>query len=992
MFPTRTYSPLLLALVSTLLAAPQLSAQPNDRSSAGPTFEERYDGEYRYLIIPDDPLQARYYQLKNGLTVILSVNPEEPRIQTLIAVRAGSKHDPADNTGLAHYLEHMLFKGTDRYGSLDWQKESRELAVIEDLYDRYNRTTDSIERRRIYRMIDSVSGIAATYAIANEYDRMLGMIGATGTNAFTSTEQTVYMNDIPANQVERWLAVEGERFRNPVFRLFHTELEAVYEEKNRTLDDDGNKFWEAISRALYPNHPYGTQTTIGTVEHLKNPSLKEIRKYYEAYYVPNNMAIIMAGDLDPGRTIALIDQHFGGMKQGTPPPFAFAAEPKRSEPTVVEVVGPESPEVAIGWRFPGAVSREALLVEMTGRLLSYKGAGLLDLDLVQTQRVKDAGSYVDIAQDYSAHLLFGEPKEGQTLEEVAELLQAQIERLKKGDFDESMMQGIVRNIKVDQLSGYRRNVSRAFALLDGFVVGTSPMYRIYRVDAMARLTKQDVVTFVNRWYTDDHVVGYKRVGEREFEAKVDKPLITPVSVNRETASPFVEEIAAAVAPPIEPVFIDYRNDITRRRLAGERGPEVLYTENAQDDLFELYYVFDMGRDNDPLLPHAVDYLEYIGFDGMSAEDLRRSFFNLGCTYSVSSGRDQVWVSLRGPDESFDAALALFEKFLAKAEGDDESLEGLVSLELQRREEQRTDKSTLLGAVVSYATYGPHNPTTDLVSADELTELEPDDLTDRIRKLTSWEHTVLYYGPRPVDRLVATLESTHRTPEDGLRSYPEPERYERQEIDENTIYFLDFDMVQAEVIWLRDAEPYNPENVALRRLFNEYFGGGMSSIVFQEIRESKALAYATWSSYRMPSRPDEPHMVMSYVGAQADKLPEAIEGMNELHTTLPRAAGNLSAAREAILNQYRTERILRADVLFDYLNARRFGREEDSRRIVYDQVDDYSIEDLVAFHAERYSGKPYAICIIGPKESIDLERLEKFGRVVEVSIDDVLTGE
>jgi predicted Zn-dependent peptidase len=249
---------------------------------------------YTYKTIPGDPMKARFYTLKNGLTVILSVNAKEPRIQTLIGVRAGSNNDPKDHTGLAHYLEHLLFKGTYRFGTLDSAKESVYINKIENLYDTYNKASDAAARKTIYRQIDSISGIAATLAIANEYDKMMTAMGAQGTNAHTSVEETIYEEDVPANAIDKYLAVQAERFRSPVFRLFHTELEAVYEEKNRGLDDDRTKVYETMLSSLFPHHNYGQQTTIGTIEHLKNPSLKAIREFYNTYYVPNNMAIVMA--------------------------------------------------------------------------------------------------------------------------------------------------------------------------------------------------------------------------------------------------------------------------------------------------------------------------------------------------------------------------------------------------------------------------------------------------------------------------------------------------------------------------------------------------------------------------------------------------------------------------------------------------------------------------------------------------------------------------
>ncbi|HET6224964.1 MAG TPA: insulinase family protein, partial [Bacteroidia bacterium] len=266
---------------------------------------------YKYKTVPNDPLNARIYKLDNGLTVYMSVYKNAPRIQTYIAVRAGSKNDPHDATGLAHYLEHMLFKGTDKYGTKDYAKEKVELDKIEALFQEYRKTTDEAKRKAMYHQIDSISGVAATYAIANEYPKMISSLGAVGTNAYTSLDRTYYQNDIPSNQLDKWLSIESERFRNPVLRLFHTELEAVYEEKNRGLDDDKRKIWENILSGLFPTNTYGTQTTIGTIEHLKNPSLTEIKKFYEYWYVPNNMAICLSGDFDPDATIKLIDEKMG---------------------------------------------------------------------------------------------------------------------------------------------------------------------------------------------------------------------------------------------------------------------------------------------------------------------------------------------------------------------------------------------------------------------------------------------------------------------------------------------------------------------------------------------------------------------------------------------------------------------------------------------------------------------------------------------------------
>jgi predicted Zn-dependent peptidase len=387
----------------------------------------------------NDPFKARIYTLKNGLKVYMSVYKNAPRIQTYIAVRAGSKNDPATATGLAHYLEHMVFKGTDKFGTKDFAKESVEITKIENLYETYRQTKDDAQRKQIYHQIDSISGVAAKYAIANEYDKMLAGIGGQGTNAFTSFDQTVYVNDIPSNQLENWLKIEAERYRKPVLRLFHTELEAVYEEKNRGLDSDNSKLWEAVFAGLFTNHTYGKQTTIGTIDHLKNPSMKEIMKYFNANYVPNNMAICLSGDFDPDETIKLIEKHFGTMASKPVAPYTFEKETPITQKVVKEIIGPDAANLAMAWRFAGTGSKDADMITLINLLLSNGRAGMLDLNLNQQQKVLNSGGFAYVLKDYATHILFAEPKEGQSLEDAEKLLLEQLELLKKGEFPDWLM-------------------------------------------------------------------------------------------------------------------------------------------------------------------------------------------------------------------------------------------------------------------------------------------------------------------------------------------------------------------------------------------------------------------------------------------------------------------------------------------------------------------------------------------------------------------------
>ena len=340
--------------------------------------------DYKYETVPGDLMQTRIYTLDNGLKVYLSVNKEKPRIQTFIAVRTGSKNDPAETTGLAHYLEHLMFKGTMQFGTNNPVAEGPLLNDIEQRYEEYRTITDPELRRQKYHEIDSVSQLAAKYFIPNEYDKLMAAIGAEGTNAYTSLDVTCYTEDIPSNEVENWAKIQSDRFQNMVIRGFHTELEAVYEEYNIGLSSDQRKLFTALTAMLFPNHPYGTQTTIGTQEHLKNPSITNIKNYFNKWYVPNNCAVCMSGDLDMDKTIAIIDKYFAGWKPGADVRQpVFPALPPLNAPRDTTVIGQEAEQIWLGWRAEKAQSLQTDTLSLLGEVLSNGKAGLIDLNLVQ---------------------------------------------------------------------------------------------------------------------------------------------------------------------------------------------------------------------------------------------------------------------------------------------------------------------------------------------------------------------------------------------------------------------------------------------------------------------------------------------------------------------------------------------------------------------------------------------------------------------------------
>ena len=646
-------------------------------------WKEARSGGYTYKYVTHDPTNARFYTLRNGLTVILSPTNKEPRIQCYMAVKAGSKTDPATNTGLAHYLEHLLFKGTDKYGSLDWEKERKELDKIDDLYEQYNKTKDADQRKAIYKKIDSVSGVASKYAIANEYDKMMTSMGAQGTNAFTSFEKTVYTDDVPANALDKYITVQAERFRNPVLRIFHTELEAVYEEKNRSLDSDGSQVFETLFANLFKKHNYGLQTTIGTVEHLKNPSLREIRKYFKTYYVPNNMAIVLSGDFNPDEVIAKVDKVFSYMEYKDVPKYTFEKEDPITAPIVREVVGPDAESVSIAYRLPGNQEKDALLADLVGEILTNGEAGLIDLNLVKKQRLLGASAFNWALIDYGVLWLSGRPSQGQSLEQVKDLMLNEIENLKKGNFDDDLIPSIVNNIKKRIIQSTESYSSRAYMLMNAFTDNLDWRDQVAYVNDLSKIKKQDVVAFANKYLGNNYVVVYKKQGQRTNVEKIEKPAITPVETNADKQSAFVKMVNDMPSTPVLPVFLDYNKDLQKSKLG---KAEVLYVQNKDNDLYRLRFRYKIGSLNDLKMPLAADYIEFLGTDKKSAEQISKEFYKIASSFRISVGEEYTTVTIEGLQENFEAAVKLYEDLVLNVKADNEALAALKA----RLTKSRTD--------------------------------------------------------------------------------------------------------------------------------------------------------------------------------------------------------------------------------------------------------------------------------------------------------------
>ena len=943
---------------------------------------------FPYDTVENDPLEVKQYTLSNGLKIFMSVNTEEPRIYTNISVRSGSKQDPAETTGLAHYMEHMLFKGTSKIGAVDWEKESQYLEKIADLYEAHRQTQDPAERKAIYAQIDQLSNEAAQLVAPNEYDKLAGAIGAKGTNAYTWVEQTVYLNDIPANELERWMRLESERFRMMALRLFHTELETVYEEFNMIQDKDFRKVNNAIRQSLFPKHPYGTQTTIGKADHLKNPSHRKIQWYFQTYYVPNNMALILAGDFNPDEVVKLAEKYFGDYQAKELPPFNFDDQPEITSPIRKDIYGQEAPFVDIAWRVGSIDTVDPFMLSLINGLLFNSQAGLIDINLNQQQQILDGEAWTWTYADYSVLGLFARPRAGQSLAEVEALLLEQMDKLRKGEFDESLLKAVVRDIKLQETKSYRFNNHRVGAINTAFLLGV-PWDKVVQLnDWNASVSKAAIVQFAQeKLRADNFVVIYKQQGDDPNVIKVEKPEITPLSLNREALSEFGQAFLSQTAPRLQPKFADFDKDINRTTLSN--GIPFHYVRNPNNALFQLNYIFEMGKVNDPLLAIALIYLPYLGTNKYSAAQLQWEFFRLGLQFDVVSYDERSYITLSGLEESFEEGLQLFEHILAHVQPDQATLQNVVADILLKRQNAKKEKQFILrDALGNYARYGAHSAFTDRLSEAALKALDADQLIAKIRTLCQFEHSVYYYGQQESTRILSLVETHHETP-DRLLPLPTAKTYQQLATGQNEVLFLDFPQVQADVLLVSRGTPtFSLEEALMRDWFNEYFGYGLSSIVFQEIRESRALAYSTYALYTAPKKKDWAHYLQAYLGTQPDKLPDAIPYLLKILEDMPAIESTMENARLSILKRIESSRISSSQLYWESKKLQDLGMKEDFDRLLYKKLQETSLEQLIEFQKQHVKGRFYKFMVLGDRKHIDLDYLSSFGALRQLNMEEV----
>ncbi len=926
-------------------------------------------------------MQVLQKTLDNGLTVYLSPNAEEPRFYAEIITRAGSKHDPSTNTGLAHYLEHLLFKGTRSFGTENFAEEEPLLRQISELYEQRAAEKNETKRDEIYRQINTLSTEASKLAIPNEMDRVYSDMGAKGLNAHTWHEETVYKIDLPANRLEHWAKIESERFAQPVFRLFHTELETVYEEKNRAIDNKHRLIYRAVNNLLFKVHPYGQQSTLGTVEHLKNPSIYAIEEFYSKHYVPQNMAICLSGDLDPEPTFAIIEKYFGkwsGPEELRPEPSWNEKPLEGREFVEVEYLGEE--HVVLAFRTAPKHHEDYPALRLVDMILDNSVAGLINLDLVEKQKVRAAGCYPQNLNDFGAHYLYGTPKDGQSLETVEQLLLQQIERVKKGDFEDWALQAVINDFKKRQKENYEKNDQRVELLRDTFLAFVDWNVTLNEISEMERVTKADIIRVANKYYGKDYVAGFRIDAQHDLPS-IEKPAIDPLSIDPDKGSSFMEEVDQLAYEPLQPKFLVPEKDFSVREISP--GIRLIHTFNPLNDLFNLEVRMDLGFDHQPMLSTAKRMLDRAGARKMSSEDLKVEWYKLGTDFGFGVQEHFCNFFINGLDENFLSSLQLAESHLLFPNSSEEIWNETKDIILSERDDEQKDPNALTHALAHFHRYGENSRYLKRSSDTDLNNSTTSGLSELLKQAVESPRSILYFGPQSPDVVEQWIRDSFLgvSPKHKAAKV-EPDRSLKTQKDQ--VYFLHKEMAQAQVRFEFSSGLLDESLTPSVQIFNEYFGGGMAGLVFQELREARALAYSAWARFFTPSRPDEENVMVGSIGCQADKTIDAMEAFIGLLKEMPVSNTRWSSAHASLLSAYRTNPITsRAIPKFVY-DVDTLGLKIDPRESRFKNLSKAKIDGFEKFYQDKIKAKSILFSVVGDSTRIDMEALEKFGPFTQVT--------
>lgn len=929
-------------------------------------------------------LKVKEYRLENGLTVWLNEDHSQPKVFGAVVVKAGAKDCP--DTGIAHYFEHMMFKGTDRIGTLDYESEKVLLDSIAMKYDELAMTEDTAARARLQKEINELSIRSSEYVIPNEFNRLINRFGGSGLNAATSYDATIYFNTFSPQYMVQWAEINSERLINPVFRLFQSELETVYEEKNMYGDFIGGQVMDTLMARYFGPHPYA-YPIIGSTKNLKNPRLTEMHKFFEDYYVASNMALILSGDFDAQQVMPILEKAFSRIRSGNAPKQEKVMLPPFNgrETMKVKFPIPFIKAMGLGFRGVSANHEDQVALNIAVNLLNNaNGTGYLDKLMVE-HKLMGALAINESMNEAGILVVAIMPKLLiQSYSSAEKMVWDEINRVKNGDFSDEMFNSLKLEQKRQYASSLENIDSRATIMMNLFSQGKSWNDYLNEVARIESITKEDVVRVAQKYFSNNYLCVTKSTGKYPKD-NLPKPAFSPVVPrNADASSSYAKQLEKIPEQQVAPRIIDFEKDVKTSKLT----PLVtLYTTpNPLNDIFTLNISYGIGALEQPELMQLTNYLQLLGTESLSFEQFRSRLQSIGSTLAFDVTPDAFVMKVTGFDNHIDETMELVGDFIRHAKADDKKLRQIVDDAKVSEKAFFKSGDNVASALLEQVKYGDQSRYLRKLSLSQIKKLKGKDMLAIYDKVRSVQCDLHYCGTLPVEKVIGTIRQ-HLPLERTTVASNSPYYRELKQYDRPTVFFIDMpDMAQSIVYGYVKGDPVDDKaSRHASQLFSVYFGGDMSSLMFQEIREFRSFAYRTSGRYQLPNHAHKgtAGSFTAMLSTQSDKTLDALGVLDSLIREMPLKPERMEAVKQTLVNRINNDYPPFRNLSEKVASARMEGFDRDPAEEFLRDIATMDMQDISRFYQEQISGRPVVYVITGNRKHIDMKKLAEYGTIIKV---------
>lgn len=929
------------------------------------------------------PITIFKYQLPNGLTVLLNPDTNFTGIYGAIAVRAGSKNDPKDATGIAHYLEHMLFKGTQQLGTVNYSQEKVYLDQINMLYDELTLHKDPKQRLNIQKKINQLSIQASRYAIPNEMDRLLAAIGAQNVNAYTSPESIVFYNYFPENEIERWLDLYAHRFHQPVFRLFQPELEIVYEEKNIAIDDYASALEEKFLSLLFKNHPYGSQTVLGTTEHLKNPSLTKMYQFFQDYFGANNLALVLTGNFQVEAVEPLIRKKFGILPSRPVPPFPkFEEKPFNGREYYTCNYSPFT-IVMLGFRAASNNHPDEFGLNIVSEMLSNSGkTGILD-KLVLEGKLASASVLYSAWNDYGFFQIQVTPAPKYYSAKKAEAFVLEsLELLKNGKFLAEDLEAAKNNLLKKFEEQLEIHEQRCFSISEMFTQYRPLNYFELYQNQIRQAKEQDIIAISQKYFQNNYLILVSNKGTPPRE-KLKKPPFEPLPSNDNYRSTYAAYFDSLPIHPAPPRFIDPEKQVQITNVG--RRNYIYWSYNPINNIFHLTLKYPVSYVQYPILPFVIKYIENAGTKQLSALEFKRQLFKLGGEVSFEYDIYYFYVQIKGLENNLESILHLVKKLFQEITSDENTRNIAWQEEKEKRLSAKNEPQELANALNQFLIYGENSPYKYRPTLKQLNKIKSDSILKVFQKVISHKFYAFYTGKYGLDNLKLLLQPfSELTTQEESTIHVVPARI----VQEPTIWVYNFQKAkQSNIFFFVNGKKVDKDTIPFIEAFNRYFGEDMSSLLFQQIRELRSLAYSVSGNYVYRHFPNYSGYLSIFVGCQGDKTNETIDAIQSILRNMPWKATQLDAVKTGLMQSAMYSKPFFRELPKQIYQWRQWEYTCDPSLLKLPIYHHLQIDRLAHFFNIHLKNNPICIGIVGDLKDFNLSSWEKKAKIRKLKLSD-----